>query len=101
MSDKKGSCSPGQTPKVKQTDGSGTLTMEVLGRIFMIVFFFLIEFFVGNSWRRWNLYHISLLSDSCIDKPTGSSGIYDQQFLLKWKNENKKETKFVLKSRIL
>lgn len=40
MSDKKGSCSPGQTPKVKQTDGSGTLTMEVLGRIFMIVFFF-------------------------------------------------------------
>lgn len=45
MSDKKGSCSPGQTPKVKQTDGSGTLTMEVLGRIFMIVFF-LIEFIV-------------------------------------------------------
>nr|XP_034301244.1 uncharacterized protein LOC105330858 isoform X2 [Crassostrea gigas] len=30
MSDKKGSCAPGQTPNVKQTAGSGTLTMEVL-----------------------------------------------------------------------
>lgn len=40
MSDKKGSCSPGQTPKVKQTDGSGTLTMEVLGRIFYDCLFF-------------------------------------------------------------
>lgn len=38
MSDKKGSCVPGQTPQVKQTAGSGTLTMEVLG-IFINAFF--------------------------------------------------------------
>lgn len=41
MSDKKGSCAPGQTPNVKQTAGSGTLTMEVLG--IFINAFFLIE----------------------------------------------------------
>lgn len=41
MSDKKGSCAPGQTPTVKQTAGSGTLTMEVQGRIFMNAYSFL------------------------------------------------------------
>lgn len=44
MSDKKGSCAPGQTPQVKQTAGSGTLTMEVLG--IFINAFFLIEWIV-------------------------------------------------------
>lgn len=50
MSDKKGSCAPGQTPQVKQTAGSGTLTMEVLG-IFINAFFKLNEFLIELTKR--------------------------------------------------